>query len=553
VVVQPAVVSFGAYQASSSSVPSAAVNGARVVVTPEPVLIITSYSTATLGEGDVPPVVVIAPSGNSRETTPPTAPSTSTAPGAQTSSPTAPTAPVPRQTINSTPDPSPPVIPRPVITSVPPARHVIVSGALAPENSSFTVAIPVGSATQEIGVSVQPPREAGADGTPVVGQVVLVDKNGVEVARVGPLWDPQANAPPQAVTLSLANAPDGGNLEVMIAAPASATSSAGMTTGSGTANSNLPFTLDVQRLDATGLAPGSTVSAHGAGGIAPLPATVVAGGATREPVSLSPETEGSGPTPSEPAPQAPLASATDQSISSDDPSSEGFNVRVAAGPLASRSAGALGPALATVLFDHAPQVDRHERALADAIGELWSEGIDGIGAGRIDVAKGGRSRFTTTDGRSGEGGRPSGPVVAVSGLGAFPLEVTTMETGSRQARLQALLAIVPAALASSGLPDQPGVDRLPPGGNVVTSATLPPPAPARRLAPDALTLACGLALGLGLSTSPLLPDFLSFMQTRRLRRGAAVPHGTVIVRRTPWPRRALKAWRLGRPEFSRSV
>jgi hypothetical protein len=245
-----------------------------------------------------------------------------------------------------------------------------------------------------------------------------------------------------------------------------------------------------------------------------------------------------------------VTSASDQSISSDDASSEGFNVRVATGPLASRSAGALGPALATVLFDHAPQVDRHERALFGAIGELGSEMIDGIVASQFDLAEG--ERFTTGEGQPGEGGRPLGSVVAVSGLGAFPLEVTAMRTGSREANLEALLAIVPGVLACSGLPDQPGVDRLLPPGNVVASATMPPPASARRLAPDALTVACGLALGLGLSTGPLFPDFLSYMQTRRVRRGAPRSQGTASARPTPSPRRALQGWRLGRQGYSQS-
>jgi hypothetical protein len=245
-----------------------------------------------------------------------------------------------------------------------------------------------------------------------------------------------------------------------------------------------------------------------------------------------------------------LTPASDQSISSDDASSAGFNVRVAAGPLASRSAAALGPSLATVLFDHAPQVDRHERALSDAIGELGSERIDGIVPGRFDLAEG--ERFTTGEGRPGEGGRPSGSVVAVNGLGAFPLEVTAMGTGSRHANLEALLAIVPGALAYSGLPDQPGVDRLLLPGNAVASAAMPPPAPARRLAPDVLTVACGLALGLGLSTRPLFPDFLSYMQTRRVGRGARRSQGTASARPTPSPRRASQAWRLGRRGSSQS-
>ena len=58
---------------------------------------------------------------------------------------------------------------------------------------------------------------------------------------------------------------------------------------------------------------------------------------------------------------------------SDEDLSGDFNVRVSSGPLASRSASPLGPALATMLTDQAPTVDRHERALSQSIEESESE------------------------------------------------------------------------------------------------------------------------------------------------------------------------------------
>ena len=122
---------------------------------------------------------------------------------------------------------------------------------------------------------------------------------------------------------------------------------------------------------------------------------------------------------------------------------DGFNVRVPTGPFASRSAGPLGPILATSEADLTPPVDRHERGLFQEIEGLNDDDAANVTERRSQLASVDASAVLGHDQRSSEADPTEGPVVALTRGGGFPLKVTGLASGQR-ADLPALLASLPA-------------------------------------------------------------------------------------------------------------
>src|SRR5262249_40681067 len=129
---------------------------------------------------------------------------------------------------------------------------------------------------------------------------------------------------------------------------------------------DISFVLDVQRQDTTISTSPVAVPVRGLGeGISVLPLGPGggwAGGRASPPAgtwSSCPE-DGGAPL----AADAAQPTRTGEELTGEHAGTwDGFTVRVALGPMASRIASPLGPALATVQADLAPPADRHERAL----------------------------------------------------------------------------------------------------------------------------------------------------------------------------------------------
>ncbi len=169
----------------------------------------------------------------------------------------------------------------------------------------------------------------------------------------------------------------------------------------------------------------------------------------------------------------------------------------------------------TVLLDQTPVVDRHERGLAREIEDSESEADDGADAssernGRLDesMARAGEPRGSEASDRE------VGTHVAIAGLGALPLKVPGRGYDGRGTDLGALLAALPRAPGQEDLPavvvgEDHDLDDL-------SHVLVRPDSSAGdgRPAPDFLTAACALALGMGLTTGPLLPDLLRLIPTR---------------------------------------
>jgi hypothetical protein len=421
---------------------------------------------------------------------------------------------------------------------------VELEGALDPDHTSMTILIPVGPLTQAVGVSVRGVKAFSLDASPVVEQMVLLDQNGSAVAQVGPLWDPGANAAPQSVTISLDGAPVGGNLLVQIAAPSGGTMSSSTLQMTTSPSWNLPFVMDVQRQDAGSAVPtGQTLD--GVQGAMSLLVATPSGQMVPTPPSLSSEssTAPGGP-PGRDASSAYTSAPASGSTNPTSGSSGSFDVRVSTGPLVSRSAGPLGPSLATIMTDPAPPVDRHERALPQGIDNLASSEEATDAAGYLELTRFARTRSRPGAGRPAGTGRADDSVVTVAGLGAFPLEVATLSGGASRADLGSLLETLPGPAAGEDLPAIVAeADRSIPNGSLEILVRLRPSTDLDQ-GPDYLTAACGLALGLGLTSGVLLPDLLALAQSRR-------PSGRLLTRllmrgrHHPTPKarsRSIRAW-----------
>lgn len=202
---------------------------------------------------------------------------------------------------------------------------------------------------------------------------------------------------------------------------------------------------------------------------------------------------------------------------------DGFSPRMPTGPLASRSAGPIVPALAVVDSDPTPAVDRHELALLQDLDETTGEAVAG------SVESPGRNRFAGLElaPASDDTGEPlptqafrsagsAEPVVAVRGGGGLPLKVTGLGRGSHTDSA-ALLAVMPLA---SNTTSEPSVA----ASEFVLPAAVEPPARMETIAagrlecPDFVKAAIGLALGLGLAAGPLFSDLIIAMPARGARR-----------------------------------
>jgi hypothetical protein len=397
---------------------------------------------------------------------------------------------------------------------VPLMRFVELSGTLNPGQPSITFQIPVDPTTRSLDLRVRPADGEPRGEMPFVEKMDLVNPTGTTMEEVAPDSGAGSDAP-DAVTVLLHNAPTGGHLMVQIGAAveSSTTTGSGIVSITGTsqpADWKESFVMDVQRQEAQ--APtqdgASLPQAQETLGTLIVAAVQQPGTDLSSSTWSSPAAEAGGTALDGQAPTTLVASASN----APDPATESFDifdVRVPTGPLASRSAGPLGPTLAVIDADPTQPVDRHERAL--------SQEIEGLGAG--DGAATTASRFGPRDeepsavegDRAGGSGfiATSGPVVAIPGRGGFPFKVTSQGRGQR-VQLTALWATLPSAADPESAVPSSAEAKIPLAPAAVYRSSSDP-----LECPDYVKAACGVALGLGMTSGFLFPDVIASLPRRR--------------------------------------
>ncbi len=413
------------------------------------------------------------------------------------------------------------------LAGIPEDRHVQVVSTLDSTETSMSVLIPVGPATEAVGVSLHSMTVDDPGAMPVVEEMVLEDEEGDPIAQLGPFnVNGPATYPVRSLTVALEDAPTGGNLLVQVSLPLKSSSGAGtVTTSPQTLGSALPFMMDIQRQDVT-------AAVSSTGGIAilgALPGQLGSGIGTLNSSSLT----GQGGNALDPADssnsegenqaQTIVVNPGNVLPPTKDPADSGETFKASAdlgvgtGPLVSRSSSPLGPILATLLADPAPPVDRHERALFQFIEESDSDDAGAAVLRTPDDAEVQESASALASERA-SGGTSDGTRVALAGLGAFPLKVTGADVGNQDADLASLLVTLPGSLQGIGslavvaAKDHEMADI----SAVVTSAR--DSERTDRIVPNFLITVCGLALGVGLTARPLLPDLLGLLPSRFLSR-----------------------------------
>jgi hypothetical protein len=168
------------------------------------------------------------------------------------------------------------------------------------------------------------------------------------------------------------------------------------------------------------------------------------------------------------------------------------------------------------MSDPTSPVDRHERALLQDMGGIGTEDETATLTGDSDLVKisGEQAPRIEAKPRSCQRSEEDCSVVVVSGGGGFPLKVTA-PSSSRRADLAALLAVLPGSSdPKSEIPVASSEDLSLYELSVALAAESTSSTDRHQEFPDYVKAACGLAIGLGLTTGPLFPDLMQSLQGR---------------------------------------
>ena len=333
------------------------------------------------------------------------------------------------------------------------------------------VLIPVDAMTSSLGISVRSENDLGEP--PLFGRMVLFDLRG-DIVEQFAADSGLGQVPLQFVNVLLHDAPAGGHLLVQITTAAGASSTGtDPTVGFGSGPELERFIRPGRPAAGGSPAPQGAPPAQGLVAVG----TLLFMSASQSELALCPRRRLRRRTrpPAIFDGQALVTEAADSPPAGLVPErADGFNVRVPTGPLASRSAGPLGPILASWEADLTPAVDRHERGLFQEIDGLDVESRRTCPSG-LNWPRWIRPPSLRDDSRASDLDQSGGSIVALTGAGGFPLKVTGLAGGER-AELPALLASIPATAASERSDARPAETDTP-------IAVVPVPWPRNRFPP----------------------------------------------------------------------
>ena len=391
--------------------------------------------------------------------------------------------------------------------SAPGGYHEAMAGTLEPSHPFFEIEYTIETPDESFNFALL--HGAGENGMPPAFMMKMFDANGNPLAEYNPEeLGPPGGAPPD-LNVSLRSAPVGGKLVVQVTQSESSTSAAGTVTtdpAASTGNWSVPFVLYVQRQDDEAQAASSGLPTQGV--IAAGTLALTSSGQVVLPTSFDGPAVAIATGAADPAPST-QDSPPPATAGADEPalvSADGFNLRVPTGPFASWPPPARWAwILAGIGTEPTPEVDRNEGALFHEI-ERREADPGFLGGDRA-------LEFVQAADPDAQSDEPGGRVRAVSGAGGFAYKVTGLANG-RRTNLRALLATIPVAAeergssALTGWSDRPYSPLPSPGPCPAASAATFP------VYVGFIKAACGLALGLGMSSRAIFPDLLSSLRRR---------------------------------------
>ncbi len=424
------------------------------------------------------------------------------------------------------------------LPALPMASEAQISGILDATQSWMTFRLPVGPTTRSFNITLRQTGPPSGPAIPALDQLYLVNRAGTILTMLKGA-SAYAEGPLQEMTILLSSVPADAMLLLRIVAvpmqslPSAGTSSAPV--GASSAGSlNVPFAISVQRMDS--LATSGTASLN-----LPLPTALLVGLLTslgngygdvsRASTSLLPSFSSNSADAASGTADPGAGQSLEQQVAATPgrASSQALatTVSVSTGPLISRGSAPLRPLLGTTAEEPTPAIDPHERAFDLAM--LTSP--SGVDAELLLGLTANHSDGLVTSGRSEASLQSNDPVTFLAGPGGTPVLVCALAGMSSRIDPVAVLATLePIAAPESGPAPEiqgRGAPEIPIAG-----------APARGDRPtceDFLKAACGLMLGLGLTTGPLYPDLVGLIR-------AVLPGPSALARRLR--SRPRRAWRL---------
>jgi hypothetical protein len=422
------------------------------------------------------------------------------------------------------------------LPALPRRDEVEVSGTLQPAQTWMTYRIPVGSSTQSLEVTVSQLGPQGEPAIPALDQLYLVGPSDVVLTMLKGA-SAYAQGPQQDMMILLSAVPDNSELLLRIVETPAPSLAAGPPQTL-PASLNIPFTMDVQRTDlATGALPlnavfqtvapvglaGPLLIAYGNVAVTVSPPSLGSSGVAPDTEAASSELTGMEPS------AVAIAAAGARLTTQVEVATPGASV----GPLVSRGSAPLRPLVGTIPGEPTPSIDRNERAFdLAALGSgagLDAELLLGLTTNRSD----GNGEDTPVD----QATRTSGPLIALRAPGGLPVMVSSV-------RGQSLIdpaAVLATLAAPESLPD--------PGQQLARLPALPPLEASGALrhgdavaCTDFLKAACGLMLGIGLTTGPFYPDLMALVRNFLPRRTPLANSPRRSRARRKGPLRSLCRW-----------
>lgn len=392
---------------------------------------------------------------------------------------------------------------------------------MASGQNSWTVQIPVDPMTHELGLTLRGIPGPGPDHLPIIGPMSLLDHSGDVLAQIDPFASSPSGGLNEAVTVSLQDVPAGGVLLVQLSTPIGATAGSSILSTGRTppAPWSDTFEMDVQRIESA--VSSSTAEIDTGSGSIPVSGGSLIGTLAGGAGSTTPEWSSSGSLSSDPV--APMEATVVPDVESLDPPGQAMTedgsadeppARIAVGPLASRAAAPIGPNLSRLEVDPAPAIDRHERALADA---MVSNTLHRLAADPTATSHDPNEERGAGIERDGLNRPPQGSDSV--GLGPLRLMASRTRGIDRRGSLDALYAAMGPAGTTGTI--RAVMEADPTDQNHVLLAFAAPDSSDadQRLTPNYLTSACFVALGMGLIARPIIPDLLRLLPSRASRWG----------------------------------